>query len=282
MKYADSQPHLAPGREAEELRGRLLHEVVAFDPELAREGDLPRPGRGVLRVVGDVHLLDLALGVVLDDHLEGIEDPEAPMGRPIEHGAHRVLQLADLDDRVRLRHADHGGEVADPFGREAAPAQARDRRHPGVVPAAHVPFVDQAQEDPLGEDGVGEVEAGELVLARDRRHRKVLDEPVVEGPVDLELEGADRVGDALDGVGLAVGEVVGRVDAPGVAGAGMRGVHDPVENGVAQVDVWRGHVDPRSQDSRPVGELAGPHPLEQVAGSPRPTGRARGCSGRAR
>ena len=82
--------------------------------------------------------------------------------------------------------------------------------------------------------------------------------------MDLELERADRVGDALDGVGLAVGEVVGRVDAPGVAGARMRGVHDPVEHGVAQVDVRRGHVDPRAQHSRPVGELAGAHPLEEV------------------
>ncbi len=93
---------------------------------------------------------------------------------------------------------------------------------------------------------------------------QVLDEPVVERPVSLELERADRVGDALDRVGLAVREVVGRVDAPGVAGARVRGVDDPVEDRVAQVDVRRGHVDPGAQHARPVGELALPHPLEEV------------------
>ena len=82
--------------------------------------------------------------------------------------------------------------------------------------------------------------------------------------MDLELERADRVRDALDGVRLAVREVVRRVDAPRVARPRMRGVHDAVEHGVAQVDVRRGHVDPRAQDARPVGELAGAHPLEQV------------------
>ena len=126
------------------------------------------------------------------------------------------------------------------------------------------PFVDEAKEDPLRQDRVGEVEPRELVLPRSRRHRQVLDEPVVERPVDLELERADRVGDALDGVRLAVREVVRRVDAPGVAGAWMLGVHDPVQDRVAQVDVRGGHVDPGAQDTRAVGELAVAHPLEQV------------------
>ena len=80
----------------------------------------------------------------------------------------------------------------------------------------------------------------------------------------LELQRADRMGHALDRVGLAVGEVVGRVDAPGVAGAGMRRVHDPVEHRVAEVDVRRGHVDLRPEDACAVRELAGAHPREQV------------------
>ena len=82
--------------------------------------------------------------------------------------------------------------------------------------------------------------------------------------MSLELEGAERVRHALDGVGLAVGEVVGRVDAPRIAGAWVRRVDDPIEDGVAQVDVGAGHVDPRPQDTSAVGELAVPHPLEEV------------------
>ena len=52
-----------------------------------------------------------------------------------------------------------------------------------------------------------------------------------------------RVRDALDRVGLPVGEVIGRVDAPRIARPRMLRVDDSVEYGVAQVDVGGGHVD---------------------------------------
>ena len=82
--------------------------------------------------------------------------------------------------------------------------------------------------------------------------------------MDVELEGADGVGHALDGVRLPVRVVVGRVDAPRVAGPRVGGVDDPVQDGVAQVDVGRGHVDLRPQHPGAVGELARAHPREQV------------------
>ena len=119
-------------------------------------------------------------------------------------------------------------------------------------------------EHALREHRVGEVEAGELVLMRVRGHRQIVEEPVVERPVILELEGADRVGDALDGIGLAMGEVVARIDRPGGAGARMVRMEDAVEHGVAQIDVARRHVDLRPQHPRAVRELARPHAAEQV------------------
>ena len=61
-----------------------------------------------------------------------------------------------------------GREVADALGREAAPAQARDRRHPRVVPAPDVALADESQQEALREHRVGQVEAGELVLVGDR------------------------------------------------------------------------------------------------------------------
>ena len=155
-------------------------------------------------------------------------------------------------------------ELADPLGREAAPPKARDGRHPRVVPAPDMALADQSQQDALGQHGVGEVEAGELVLVGARRHRQALDEPVVERPVGLELEGAQRVRHALDRIGLAVREVVRRIDAPGVARARVRGMRDAIEDRVAQVDVRGAHVDPGAQDPRAVRELAAPHPVEQV------------------
>ncbi len=70
--------------------------------------------------------------------------------------------------------------------------------------------------------------------------------------------------DALDRVGLAVREVVARIDAPLVAGARMAGVQDAVERGVAQIDVARRHVDLGAQHARAVRELARAHAAEQI------------------
>ena len=221
-------------------------------------------GGRVLRVVGDLHLLGLALRVVLDDDLERGEHGEAAGRGAVEHVAHRVLEHADLDDAVRLGHADQRREVRDPLGGVAAPAQAGHGRHARVVPAAHVALVHQAQQHALGEDRVREVQPRELVLVRPRRHRQVVDEPVVERPVGLELERADGVRDALDGVRLPVREVVGGIHAPGVTGARMLAVHDPVQHRVAKVDVGRGHVDLGAQDARAVRELPGAHAREEV------------------
>jgi len=61
-----------------------------------------------------------------------------------------------------------------------------------------------------------------------------------------------------------VGEVVQRVDAPGVPGAVVGGVQDAVEHRVAQLHIAAGQIDPGPQHVRPVGELAAAHPPEEV------------------
>ena len=96
------------------------------------------------------------------------------------------------------------------------------------------------------------------------RQGERLEQPVVERAVDLELERADRVRDALDVIAQPVRVVVHRVDAPAVAGVVVRGVADAVEHRVAQPHVGSAHVDAGPQRARTVGELAGAHALEQV------------------
>jgi hypothetical protein len=125
-------------------------------------------------------------------------------------------------------------------------------------------LIDEAEEHPLRKDAVSDVQSRELVLVRPRRHRQILDEPVVQRPMVLELERADGMGHALDGVRLTVREVVRGVDAPRVARAGVRRVKDAVHDRVAQVDVARRHVDPRPEHASTVEVLAGPHAGEQV------------------
>src|SRR5271154_3050909 len=69
---------------------------------------------------------------------------------------------------------------------------------------------------------------------------------------------------ALDGVRLAVGEIVARIDAPGLAGARMLGVKDAIEHRIAQVDVARTHVDLGAQHARAVRKLTGAHAAKQI------------------
>ena len=175
-----------------------------------------------------------------------------------------MIEQSDLDRVVALGDADALDEVADRRRRHAAPPEPRDRRHPWIVPAADLAAGDETGQYPLRQHGVEEIEARELVLPGPGGHRQVVDQPVIERAVVLELEGAERMGHPFDGVRLAVGEVIGRVDAPRVARSRVLRVQDAVDHRVAQIDVPRCHVDLGAQHPGAVGELAGTHPAEEI------------------
>ena len=92
---------------------------------------------------------------------------------------------------------------------------------------------------------------------------QLLVDPVVERPMVLELERADRMRDALERVRDRVRVVVERVDAPLIAGAMVVRVPDPIDRRIAQVHVRARHVDLEAQHMRAVGELAFAHAPEQ-------------------
>jgi hypothetical protein len=123
---------------------------------------------------------------------------------------------------------------------------------------------DELGEHALGQHRAADVEPGELVLARARRGRNVVEQPVVERPVILELQRAQRMGDPFDGVALAVGEVIARIDAPFRPCARVLGMQDAVEHGIAQRHVAGGHVDPGPEHACPIGKLAGAHAAQQI------------------
>ena len=209
-------------------------------------------------------VVDLVFRVVGDHHFQRTQ---------YAHGARRVgvEVLADAEFEHAVVHyavgtvgADHFAEITDRSRRVATAAEARQRGHARVVPAMHVFFIDQLLELALAGDGVVQVQAAELVLARMGRHRQVVQEPLVQRTMALELKGADRMSDAFDGVRLAVGEVVVGVDAPLVAGLVVMGVADAVHDRVAQVHVRRGHVDLGAQYAGAVRELTGAHAGEPV------------------
>ena len=105
---------------------------------------------------------------------------------------------------------------------------------------------------------------GELDLPGVRGHVRVLDDPVVQGPVVLILQGAQGVGDALQGVLDGVGEVIHGEDAPLGALAVVLDIPDAVEHRVPHVEVAAGQVDLGPQGVLALRELAVLHPLKQV------------------
>ncbi len=108
-------------------------------------------------------------------------------------------------------------------------------------------ILDELAEHPLAHHRVAQVEPRALDLLRVGVDRELVQDPVVERPVVLELQGAQRVGDALDRVRQGMCKIVHRVDAPAVLGAVVSRMLDAVEHRVAQVEVRRRHVDFRTQ-----------------------------------
>ena len=188
-----------------------------------------------------------------------------------------MLEEGDVGEGVVLRDADRLAELADRGGRVAASAHAGDRGHAGVVPAGHALLLHEFEQAAFGHDRVGQVEAGEFDLLRFGRGIERAEEPVVEGAVHLELQRADRVGDAFVRVLERVGVVVHRVDAPLVAGVVVMDLADAVDHRVAHVHVRRRHVDLGAEHGLAFVELAAGHLFEgrEVLVDGRVAGRAR-------
>mmetsp|Transcript_6365 Transcript_6365/g.20289 ORF Transcript_6365/g.20289 Transcript_6365/m.20289 type:complete len:293 (-) Transcript_6365:580-1458(-) len=175
--------------------------------------------------------------------------------------------LDDLPPRSHggLRDADLVAEAVEHRCGEAAPAEPLDGWQPRVVPAADEAALDEELELALRHERVRDVEARVLP-----RHGLVqpqgVQQPVVR-PVDRlalpELEGAERVRDVLERVDDAVGVVVGRVDAPLVAGARVRVEEDAVRRRVPERRVVRQQVALHPEHGLALAEPARPHPLEE-------------------
>ena len=199
-----------------------------------------RAGRRVGRVILDRERLALALGIVRDDKLHRMQHAHRALSLLVEVLAQAVLKEAVFDHARALGNADAVAEAADGRRREAAAAQAAQRRHTRIVPAGDDSLFDELSELALRHDRVIDAKAGKLDLARLIGHGNIVHHPVVERAVRLEFERAQRVRDALERVLNGVRKVVHRVDAPLVALTVMVHVADAVNNRVAHVEVAGG------------------------------------------
>ena len=108
-----AQAHFAAGREAEILLGRIFAEIVLLDVEDFGKRHLARAGGGVFGIVDGLHLLDLALGIVVDHHAQRPQHGHHARRALVQVFAHVVFQQPEFDDAVGFRYADGAAEVAD-------------------------------------------------------------------------------------------------------------------------------------------------------------------------
>ena len=173
------------------------------------------------------------------------------------------LQQTEVDHVLPFGNADAVAKCADAFWCEAPSAQSADGGHAGVVPPVDYAFFDQTQELALGHHCVVEVQSGKLDLSA-REDLQCLNEPLVEGPVHFKLQRAQRVGDAFNGITLAMGEVVHGVDAPIVPGPVVVGAFDAVNHRVTHVHVGVCHVNFGAQYAVAIRVDAGLHLLKEL------------------
>ena len=203
-------------------------------------------------------------GPVGHHQFDGLQHRHPPLRGAVQFVADEPLEQFDLVSAVGLRDTNELAEVADGCGRVSAAAKCAQGGQARVVPAVDDAIVDQLAQLAFGGDCVRQFQPGEFGLAGlVAGQRQVVQVPVVQRPMTIELKRAQAVRDALDGVTLAVRPVVRGVQHPLVAGAVMRLVTNAIHDRIAQLHVVVLHVGLGAQHMRAVGKLAGAHAPEQ-------------------
>ena len=116
-----AQTHATPRPETEEFLRRILHEVIAFDPDLATHRHLALTHIGVLRVIRHQRICQRFGRPVFQDHLHRIEHRHTTRGGFVEIVAHLKLQQGHIGRAIELGDADALAEIANRRRRISAP-----------------------------------------------------------------------------------------------------------------------------------------------------------------
>ena len=88
--------------------------------------------------------------------------------------------------------------------------------------------------------------------------------PVIEGTMILEFQRAQRVRDSFQRIGDAMGVVIHWINTPFVTRPMMADMANPVNHGIAQVDIGGSHIDSGAQNVSAVRKLASLHAAKEV------------------
>ena len=122
----------------------------------------------------------------------------------------------------------------------------------------------QLQELAFAHDGVSQIESCKLDLPRSWiRKPQLFEDPVIKGTMHLKLQGAQRMGDSLDGIAQAMGEIIHWVNRPGISRTMVVHLANTVERWIPQMNVGRSHVDLGSQGFGAILEVAPLHGFQK-------------------
>ena len=147
-------------------------------------------------------ILGLPLWIVGENELDRTQYSHDTRCILVQLITYTVFKHRVIDRTVALGNPDLLTERTHCRRRVAAAAHTGDRRHTRIVPAAHVPSLDEFTQLTLARDRPREIEPCKLDLTRTRPCGKTerLEQPVVEWAVLLKLKRAQGVRNALNGI----------------------------------------------------------------------------------
>ncbi len=167
---------------------RFFAEVGAIDPNFTAKRHFTAAHFRFVRMVRHGNQLTFALRVVFDNQFHRIDNCHRARGVFVQIFANAGLQRSDLNGVILLGHANAFAELTNSGSSITTTTQARNRRHTRIVPAFNVLVGHQQVQLAFGHHGVFQIQAREFVLARVNRNGDVVQHPVVQTTVILELQ----------------------------------------------------------------------------------------------
>ena len=266
------QAHFLSGSQTHEFLFCHFHEVIAFNPDFAAEGDFVCAVGLVFGIVYGGHLLGLSFGIVGDDNLHRIQYRTYADAALVEVFSDGAFHQFHFIQRVIGGISNLVDELVDALGAVTSSSVSADGGHAGVVPSVHHAFLYQCEQIALAHEGIAQIQLVELGLAR----TEILNvfglathllhpgyEQVVKRTVLHKLKCAEAVCYAFQIVALAMGEVVHGVGVPLVSGTDVGDVQHAVDQRVAEVHVGVCHVNFGSEHHLARLHVSAVHLLEQ-------------------
>ena len=211
----------------------------------------------------DQHFL-LVFWIVAQSNLQRIQHTHGAASIVIQIFTNKVLKLSDINNAIGFGNGQTIAKFAHRCRRHTATTKPGNRWHTRVIPAVHMPFIDQLLKLALAGHGVIQIQATKLILAGNRRQWQIAGKPLIERSISGKLQSTDRMGHPFDGIFLAMSKIIGRIDIPLITGAMVWNLLDTIDHRITHIDIRRVHINFRPQCHGPFINGANFHLLKQL------------------